>query len=206
MKNRLLMVAVMVSCSATAEVLPLSEDSKFTPQGSVTTVSSGGVLQQVEQGTLNGVWYRFSFADGEGVFQGEEGQTADTTEGNWLLSCYQDNMTDKRSCSASKYDLTVTYYDNGASKVALGNNSFSGSRIYARIDGGEVMQGLGYGYFASNDSKTIINALLEGKTIRTRWQEWPYQSRVEGRVSGFGFAQVSRYMKWVLAGQPAPGG
>ncbi|MBJ3814991.1 hypothetical protein F9C28_08645 [Shimwellia pseudoproteus] len=206
MKSPLLMVMLLlVSFPARSEVLVLDPASPFTPDGTVVTDPQGDRSLAVERGRVNGVWYQFAFTDSQGLFQGEQDNPPvtqpDAGGSNWVLSCYQDNMTDKRSCSARKYDLTVTYYDNGASKVSLGNNNFSGSRIYARIDSGEMMQGLGYGYFASNDSKAIISALLAGKVIRTRWQEWPYQSRVEGRVSGFGFNEVSRYMKWVLAGQ-----
>lgn len=205
MKKRLLVLTAMVCFPLQAELLSLNPAITFTPQGRTEAISQDNQTGNRESGVLNGVWYQYYFADSSGVFQGEEENRPDAlpsaNESNWKLSCYLDNMTDKRSCSARKYDLTVTYYDNGASKVSLGNNNFSGSRIYARIDSGDVMQGLGYGYFASNDSKEIINALLAGQVIRTRWQEWPYQTRVEGKVSGFGFTEVSAYMKWVLAGQ-----
>lgn len=211
MKTYLLVAlfSLVTPCSF-AEVVQLNPEYKYTAGGVLTSESretSGGIgyLIYHESGNDNGVDYIIHFADASGVFRGELVKNrlplTDDPSFNWLLSCYQDNMTDKRSCSARKQDLTVTYYDNGANKVSLGTNNFSGSRIYARIEDGDIISGLGYGYFASNDSKNIINALLAGKTIRTRWQDWPYQSKTEGKVSGYGFRQVSDYMKWVLAGQ-----
>lgn len=198
---------LLFSANCISAPVQLNTDLRFYDQGKLVKEKQMGrtgkyEISMSEEGKIGNVRYRFWLSDGSGTFQGEPDNTLDlikdNSDSNWSLRCDRDNMTDKVTCSATKYDLTVSYFDNGSKRVSLGSNNYPDSAIYARIDNGSVMQGPGDGYFALNDGKDIISALLSGKTVNTQWQEWPYQSNKEGSVSGYGFKEVSDYMNWVL--------
>lgn len=149
-------------------------------------------LLRIETGEYKGVKYRFYYSDGSGSVQGLEGNNldilTDPPNSNWNIICKADGMDDTAWCSILKDDLTVTVWKDGSPVISIGNNHFPGTNYSLRIDGQEVFETRGNQGFLKDKNAKIIEQLLHGDTVLTRYVEWPYEAHIDKKTDLFGLS------------------
>lgn len=199
-----LTIALFLSSVAAHSAELIDHNEKFQPNGVVSKAESytkGEVIYQ-ETGELNGVNYRFFFSDGSGSFAGESGNKLAITEkldSNWSLSCDVDAMSDKKSCLATKGDLHIFFPANGKPLVSVGASVYPGIPVKIRIGKNTPLTNEGDKFFDAASSAAVLNSLLKGEAVRTRYSKWPYETPIDGEVSPYGVAEVKSYVDWALS-------
>lgn len=148
----------------------------------------GGSGPNVEEGSLDGVPYRFFHEDGSGFV------------GDWIVECDRDAMTDRRVCWTNRDDLWVYAAPNSKGIVSVGDEHFPGSQVHLRIGSSKPFSASSKnnGDFAAATSATIMRRLLASENVTTRYMRWPYKEWVDHTTSLKAFAQVWRYLNWAV--------
>tara|TARA_Y100000815_G_scaffold185010_1_gene168853 strand:+ start:1089 stop:1901 length:813 start_codon:yes stop_codon:yes gene_type:complete len=156
-------------------------------------------ISRYETGKYNGMLYRFYYADGSGLVQGDPSSTLDTIKDlrleNWDMRCTIDRIGDSKSCSLSKGHLTVGIWKDGSTLAWVGSNHYPGTAMTVRVDRGRPISAGERSGFSSSQAATIVSQLKSGQSAITRYQEWPYRSNLDEDVDLFGFSQA-----WELLG------
>jgi hypothetical protein len=173
----------------------LKSDKRFSKNGVVNKFGESGKLNEVE--------YDVGFLSGTGYFAGtKEGFADKLYDLKWLVQCKLDPITDKKTCSLSKYDFWIFVYDDGREIVSIGNEHFPGSSVILRIDKGKPFSTLSKndGNFYGTVSKRIIKQLLDDNSemFTTRYMKWPYREWVDERIGLYGFNEAYSYIKWAI--------
>ncbi|MCJ7662980.1 MAG: hypothetical protein MUO24_01930 [Desulfobacterales bacterium] len=149
---------------------------------------------RIEEGTYDGVRYRIFFSDGSGSIQGLPTNTLyyvkDKYGTNWSTQCKLDEMDDTHWCSLNKGDLRVGIWKDGTLFVSVGSSHYPNSKIAVRVDKNKPISASEKSGFTKAQSEAIIEELMKGNSVLTRYQEWPYQSNKDKSVDLFGFPQA----------------
>tara|TARA_B110000238_G_scaffold9522_1_gene9697 strand:+ start:1698 stop:2477 length:780 start_codon:yes stop_codon:yes gene_type:complete len=186
----------------------IKKESPLTPSGKVKCIIGFNYLtldsntkDKIESGSLNlsgrrnaNVKYRIYYSDGGGSVQGLKTNNTWSSMGssneNWGTGCYKDEMDDTRYCQLSKEGLAVGIWKDGSSFITIGHSHYPGSNVTLRIDKGKPIIKSEEHSFTNAQSDDIINALKSGKTVLTRYQEWPYQRNIDTSVDLYGFIEA----------------
>lgn len=114
----------------------------------------------------------------------------------WDVICRTDRMTDKRSCTAIKSDLTVGHIHDGFTYVTIGRKEerYPGSSVYLRLDSDPLLSTDRAGWSGS-DARGIVTLMLRAQRALTRYTSWPSDHYVTQEISLIGFKEVWNYMQ-----------
>lgn len=165
---------------------------KCNHNGSTRTAKGNEIIRS-ESGIFNGALYRIYYSDGSGTVQGlpdNELTIHDSLSSNWSISCEVDPIEDTHICLLSKKSIMILLKNSSEHYVLVGKKHYPGSDTIIRIDKGEPIKATQDGVFSLEDSKKIVKALQEGKTVVTRYMEWPYKRNKDEQWEIFGFNQA----------------
>lgn len=158
-------------------------------------------INKIEHGVLNGVSYKFYYADGSGIFSGVLNGALNSDDGNdWDVGCSKDPISDEKMCHMVKRNLWIFVTGNKLPFVMVGSNDFPGSSAVIRIDGGVPFKSRddSQGNFSNKVSLKIIEKLKAGKTITTRHKKWPNDYTVDDTWEIYGFNEAFSYINWAV--------
>lgn len=185
----------------------LNPTAPFTPDGIVSEKEMELLtrieINKVEEGLLNGVHYRIYYTDGSGTFSGElDGSLATTfgTGSHWSTSCKKDPMDDTKSCYIQRKDLWVWVYPSGRLKIFIGGDQYPGTSASVRIDSSPAIRSStnSEGVFTAAQSRQILQQLVLGSRVATRYVDWPNKSVVDDSFDLHGFDEAYQYIQWAL--------
>ena len=184
-------IGVFTTISNAAQLLDLS--MKFKNDSKI--IQAGPSKRVV--GTLNGVAY-FYGENACAVFSATPDNNWRNLKGpgNWWIRCGKDAMEDFAYCDMTREDLAVSLYDDGRVFVIIGVNNYPGSKIAIRIDKGKPISG--EAGFVGNEARKIIEKLKAGKTVTTRYQEWPYRVNIDKTMNLYGLREALEFLYWVV--------
>ena len=107
-----------------------------------------------------------------------------------MLRCQVDEFADTHWCSASKGDLAVGLSKDKRAFVSVGYEHYPGSKVSVRVDKNDPLQASAKESYSQTRTNILINQMLAGESIMTRYQKWPRESNVDARVSLYGFKEV----------------
>jgi|GEM_PF-1656676 len=149
---------------------------------------------RVEEGIYKGIKYRIYFSDGSGTIQGLPTNTLDYVNDrhstNWSTSCEKDLMEDTHWCQLHKEDLWVGIWKDKTPFVNIGSNHFPGSMMSIRIDKNKPISATEDRGFRKSEIDIIIEQLVKGDMVATRYKEWPYHGNIDKSFGLFGFSQA----------------
>jgi len=174
---------------------PLFENSKVKYR---VTLGRGSPLHnkrlRIEEGILENVKFRIYYTDGSGTIQGLPTNTLsvikDKSGSNWDISVRIDKMDDTHFCFLSRGDLVVGIWKDGAPFVRVGSSHYPNSNIAVRVDKNEPVSAPEKTGFTNAQAARIVEQLSKGKSLLTRYQEWPNQSYKDKSIELFGFPQA----------------
>lgn len=160
-------------------------------------------VNKIEDGTRNGVAYRIYYTDGSGSFSGSADGSLSGALGrgtDWSTACKKDPMNDKTSCYLQRKDLWVWLHQGGRVEVFIGGNQYPGTSATIRIDSNPAINSPSdsEGVFTADQSKQIVQQLLSGSTVATRYIDWPYRSATDESFELNGFDEAYEYIEWAL--------
>lgn len=198
-------VAALVGASSTAasaNPLFIQESKQFSVGAKKKKPAPGSLVTSLaEEGEKSGVKYRFYHLDGSGTIAGDkENDISYVRSGakNWSLSCKQDPMNDRRSCSAARGDLYIYYGGGAAYFVGIAGSKYPGSSISVRIDDGKVISANESQGFSAAQSKAILGSIKPGSKLAARYVDWPYQTNKDTVSNVYGTHLVLEYLKWAV--------
>jgi len=151
-------------------------------------------ILRVETGSYQGALYRVFYTDGSGTVQGDPASTldyrSDMGRKNWNMQCKSDQMDDTHWCSLSKDDLTVGIWKDGSTFISVGSSHYPRTLVTVRVDRQKPVSANEQTSFSSAQAKAIFNQLKAGKSVVTRYQEWPYQSNIDKTTDLYGFTEA----------------
>lgn len=130
---------------------------------------------------------------------------------SWLINCYQDSFSDQRFCRIyaqrrSKADhlsnFRLTVFPNGrvTARVGTPGEGYLRSQQLVRVDKNLVHKiPSGDDFQLSGKHKELLNSLIRGKEIQTRWYKIPYTA-IDERFSLLGFTAALGDAKAFLSG------
>lgn len=182
------LAALLFSAQVSAQSFaPLRTGEQFSPSG---TLSKGQGGSLIEEGDLNGVSYRFHYADGGGEFR--SGNTV------WNVVCQKDAISDKASCYMSSGDLLVFVRPKGVTTISIGSNHYPRTPITIRVDKGKPHSAPNGGPFGAQASKGIVKQLSTSGTVTTRYMEWPHDVWDDKTFETKGFNEAYSYLVWAV--------
>lgn len=95
------------------------------------------------------------------------------------IICTKDKFNASKLCTLSNSSLMISIY-NGKKGILVGQKHFPHKSSAIKIDNGTTFYGK-EGVFKNEDK--IISELLKGKTVYTRYVEWPYTYNVDDEIS-----------------------
>ncbi|GAB1837405.1 hypothetical protein MyNCGM121_41850 [Achromobacter xylosoxidans] len=194
-----LMGSAFAAGSSKSLFIPESKQFSATGKKRMTTVSAISPSTLVEEGEKSGIKYRFYHSDGSGTVAGDADNDISylrARPSNWSLSCKQDPMNDRRSCSAERGDLFLYYSGGGTYFVGISGSKYPGSSISVRVDDGKVISASESNGFSAAQSKAILNSIKPGSKLATRYVDWPYQTNEDTVSNVYGTDVVLDYLKW----------
>lgn len=208
------MIVSMALCAVISQALALERVEKpdlieaaspFSEQGKVEKnemrLHSRVEVSRVESGDLNGVKYRFWYADGSGTFAGTRGNSLSLTErtqSNWATRCVKDAMNDSVRCMATTRDLTLSVRKDGSYFVVIGSDHYPGTDVAIRIGKSIPVTASSEVQFRPPKSSQLLEQMRNGVTITTRYQEWPYKEYRDSTFELYGFDEVRSYLQWAV--------
>lgn len=159
----------------------LSASARFKPDS-----AGGALVDGIEKGELRGIAFAI-FRDGSGMTSG------------WSRSCKQDRMTDERHCFVSKGDLSVMVERAGVVYVSIGHEHFPRTRVTLRVDSKKPRStdDRSTGWHGA-EAKAIATHILSGKSVRTRYTNWPHELHVEESLDVAGLAEGIEIAQWAV--------
>ena len=144
---------------------------------------------RIETGELNGRKYKIYHTDGSGTLQGLPGNDLmnDKYGTNWDFSCHIDRIDDTHWCRVSKGTLRVGIWKNGTQFLSVGLDRYPNSNIAVRVDKNEPFIAPPARFYIKEFTEPIIEQMINGQSIITRYQEWPYQANKDEQLPLFGF-------------------
>lgn len=123
--------------------------------------------------------------------------TQEPARAAWELSCEDDPIEDTRVCNLAGTHITViglAKRDGRLSEfVTLGYDRYPGSDKVFRVDQNAAIR------WPENettgDSARLIEQMIKGKKMLTRYTKWPYGTTVDGTESLSGFAAKLQEMR-----------
>lgn len=106
---------------------------------------------------------------------------------DWNYHCSVDKFNGGKFCSLSKSnsEVMVSIYNNRLS-VYVGKNHYPDSLSAIKIDSNQS----NYGKEGQiQNPKKVIDQMMSGKTVFTRYQQWPYRYNQDSQVDLNGFAK-----------------
>lgn len=185
----------------------LVPDATFTPSGTVSTkeleLLTRVELNKIEEGELNGVKYRIYYTDGSGSFSSSpDGSLSEglRSGSDWSTACKKDPMNDARSCYVQRKDLWVWLYASGRLDIFIGGNQYPGTSATIRIDSNPAIKSPSdrEGMFTAAQGKQILQQLLAGNKVATRYVNWPYESAIDDSFELRGFDEAFKYIQWAI--------
>jgi hypothetical protein len=152
---------------------------------------------QIEQGTKEGIPYDVYYVDGSGSIPNNPTNETDYLK-EWHFHCEKDAIEDTKSCYVNYGSFFIWQYGDGSRMVHIGGNSYPGSEIVIRIDGGTPVRASEKTGFSKEQSRQIINALKSAKKVVTRWREWPSGSNKDEEWEIYNFPMVLERLDWTL--------
>jgi len=152
---------------------------------------------QVERGVKNGVPYDVYYSDGSGSIPNNPENVDDYLK-EWHFSCKKDPIEDTKSCYANFSDLFIYQDGKGSPIVHLGGQSYPGSELVIRFDGGTPIRASAKTGFSKEQSAKIVAALKTAKKVVTRWQEWPSAGNKDEEWNVYNFPLVLERLQWGL--------
>jgi hypothetical protein len=147
-----------------------------------------------ETGIYGKTKYRIYYSDGSGTIQGLPENNIDILHDkygtNWSTSCHKDEMDDTYWCMLNKGNLHVGIEKSGDFFVQVGNQHYPGSISTIRVDKNSPIESGEKSSFNKTQTEQIIEALLKGQFVLTRYQKWPYQNNLDEKLELFGFAEA----------------
>jgi hypothetical protein len=157
-----------------------------------------------EIGSLNGVAYRFSYANGSGVFEGLPGNGIETGYkpgrdflDSWFTGCEKDHIDDSKLCFMHRENLWISVDPRGSAVVWIGADHFPGSGIAIRIDGRPAIRSRN-AEFTALQTKQIIQQLKSGRQVTTRFQEFPNNFSTDKTFATYGFSEAFSFINWAI--------
>lgn len=188
-----------VAQSSVAETLiqggPFIPDAKIYGEGDA----------RYEEWQVDGLRYRFNYLDGKGRFSGAPGEGVDVfdkADSQWLTICGKDPMTDAVFCLATRGNMFVTKKKGGSWEVTVGLKHFPGSQVGIRLGDKPPMLSTDTKQFTEAQSRQVIDALMAGTEIRTRYSKWPEKGPIDVTFTPDGFKQVRQFLDWAVAHIP----
>ena len=132
-------------------------------------------------------------------------------EGAWIINCSQDSFSDQRLCliyaqtGFSSTDLSnfiIAVFPSGmvTARVGIASSAYPRTQQLVRIDKGLVHKLPSDDDFQlSGRHKNLLNSLIKGKEVQTRWYKGPYTA-VDESFSLVGFTAALGDAKAFLSG------
>lgn len=97
----------------------------------------------------------------------------DSVQEAWIVNCFKDTITDRKSCVAGKYD-TVLIKDSKLGLFFSVNKNLDdlnpSAHQYIRVDENKAFQSDRNGFLA-NDAEKIVSQMKKGNVLRTRFTD-----------------------------------
>ncbi len=189
------------------EVVPplIKSDLPFSQAGEVKLLELDLLdkvrVNKIEEGSVNGVRYRFFYADGSGTFAGTKGNSLAKGErkaANWSVGCDKDSMNDKVHCFAVNRDLGLFVNADGSHFLLIGSQHYPGSEVAVRFGDSQPIAADSKQQFSAEQSAELIGRLKNGETVSTRFQQWPYEQHIDKTFELYGFDEVYSYLQWAV--------
>lgn len=168
---------------------------KFQEGGEVdfTHVPGIGCLGR-EKGEINGVHYSINLMSGAARFYNQEEDPG--YYGNdkvWIVNCETDSMTDARQCNITKGDFFL-FWQGGDYVVSLLGDQYPQSDVVFRVDSNAPISGSEETGVGGSNAKKLINQMVNGQTLKTRYTSWPHETYKDSSMSTAGFQEALDYM------------
>ncbi|WP_052906163.1 hypothetical protein [Pseudomonas fluorescens] len=149
---------------------------------------------RTETGVYKGIKYRIYYSDGSGTIQGDKKSTLDTIKDlhvtNWSTRCKKDGMDDTHWCAISKDSVSIGIWKNGSHFISVGNDHFPSSNITLRVDQNAPISATAESGYTDKQVEMLIAQLKSGKSVLSRYQEWPYETNKDKAIDLFGFSEA----------------
>ena len=99
-------------------------------------------------------------------------------------------MDDTHWCGLEKGHVLIGIWKDRTPFVRVGHKHYPNSKIAVRIDKNSPISAPEDKGFTNSQSIAIIEQLKEGKSLLTRYQEWPYERNKDKSIEIFGFNQA----------------
>lgn len=122
-------------------------------------------------------------------------KTTDYQCPTWELSnCKRDRFDGTKSCSIMKQGLVVNIFNGKQSVFVLGgkHGHYPSSQSAIKIDNNKTIYGI-EGEFSN--SQAIINQMIKGSAVSTRYQDWPYKLNNDRNIDLSGFKDAYENLK-----------
>lgn len=181
----------------------LKPRAPFTESGAISNTEIGSELHKIEDGILNGVAYRVYYTDGSGTFSGSpDGKLGGALgrQSEWSTACKKDAINDKKSCHLQREDLWVWLSQGGRVDVFIGGEHYPGTSATIRVDSKPAIKtpSNNEGFFTTAQSKQIVQQLISGNTVVTRYIDWPYRAEKDESFDLSGFDEAYAYIQWAI--------
>ncbi|MGH7771485.1 MAG: hypothetical protein ACREQA_04540 [Candidatus Binatia bacterium] len=189
----------------------LSPKIKFRPEGQLKARVSflqTEASSTYEEGTYNGVTYRFHHEDGSGAFGRYKDYIMepslirqDLEEYKdiigWSITCQQNKMEDMRYCFAESGDLLIYLTDNGFLNIKVGGDQYPGSEIAVRFGNEKPLSATKHGWFGDLGGM-LLQRLMSSASVVTRYKKRPGATDVEREVDLSGLREAFEYMQFAV--------
>ncbi|WP_151794628.1 hypothetical protein [Acinetobacter soli] len=112
----------------------------------------------------------------------------------WVVLCYKDKITDKKSCSIHKYEFILLKEEDKGVAVSISKELKlldSTKNHFARVDSNPALNTKSL--FTGKKAQTLIHQMKKGSLLRTRFTEWDGEMYEEVIYLG-GFSAAYDYM------------
>ena len=195
----------------------MSPKIKFRPDGQLKARESflqAETSSTYEEGTYNGVAYRFHHEDGSGAFGRYKDYSMepsiirqDLEEYKeiigWNITCQQNKMDDGRYCFAESGDLLIYLTDKGFLNIKVGGDQYPGSEIAVQFGKEKPLTTTKYGWFGELGG-ILLQRLMSSASVVTRYKKRPGAYNVDREVDLFGLRDAFEYIRFAVT-QPLGG-
>lgn len=154
-------------------------NSKLVCQTAINTDDIDKPLIHVkEEVVINGVNVSIYHSDGSGSIGGGY-----QDKKSWSSRCKKDSMTDHLFCNINDRNANIHIFkSNDGYSAFAGGEQYHGSPSYVRIDDLKPFEAKYEDAFTTDESKKIIDALMEGRQVKVRYTNMQYRANIDAVI------------------------
>lgn len=149
----------------------------------------------IENGFFDGHDYSINHTHDSGRFYNSPPKHGVGDDIYWAVNCESNAITDQRVCTIRREGIFVYWSDEY--RVMTTGDIYPLSTMSFRVDSNQAFSATEDRGLSNSNSRRLINQMIDGAEVTTRYKQWPYGTNVDTTFPTTGFSEAIEYSEQI---------